>query len=65
MTTIVHQQVALLAREIPQGIEVRFHVIHGAEVDRALDAQDLELRALGQDFARRGELPLGVARIGH
>ena len=40
-------------------------VVHRAEVERALDPQDLRLRAFVQVAFHRGELPRRMARVGH
>src|SRR6266571_7066344 len=61
-----HQEQMLLAGAVlAQGVEVALDVTDRAEIDRALDAQDLELRAFQQTVLDFGHLALAVARIGH
>ena len=50
---------------LAQRVEVPLHVADRAEVDRALDAQDLELGALEQAVLDLRHLAPGMARIGH
>ena len=50
---------------LAQRVEVPLDVAHRAEVDRALDAQDLELGALEEAVLDLRHLAPGMARIGH
>src|SRR5712691_8626346 len=59
------QQVLLAGAVLAQCVEVALDVARRAEIDRALDAQDLELRALEQAVLDLGHLALAVARIGN
>src|SRR5437899_4934461 len=61
-----HQQQVLLAgAALAQNVEVALDVTDRAEVDRAFDAQDLELRAFEQAVLDLGHLALAVARVGN
>src|SRR6266568_2936329 len=59
------QQVLPAGAVLAQRVEVALDVARRAEIDRALDAQDLELRALGEAVLDLGHLALAVARIGN
>src|SRR2546425_803243 len=59
------QQVFLAGAVLAQRVEVALDVTDRAEVDRALDAQDFELRAFDKAVLDLGHLAPAVARVGN